>query len=208
MHCSNLHKAASTHSKKTRISNFVKLHPALINPSFTSLYVTVLSNQVICIYPMNAACGGSHWTGYNALTAEINLHVASKRGMSPFVRKLLASYILHVPTGKSCTLHKVSVSSSPNYKISAISENEVDLWSSWIVYWGYRTHFNLWNVLIIWTPDFNYLIHFKSWDEWIFELTSILVPSYELRVMVLLSSGWRATVESLSSVHGSLQWQS
>ena len=157
---------------------------------------------------MNAACGGSHWTSYNALTAEINLHVASKRGMSPFVRKLLASYILHVPTGKSCTLHKVSVSSSPNYKISTISENDVDLWSSWIVYWGYRTHFNLWNVLIIWTPDFNYLIHFKSWDEWIFELTSILVPSYELRVMVLLSSGWRATVESLSSVHGSLQYQS
>ena len=35
------------------------------------------------------------------------------------------------------------------------------------------------------------------------ELTSILVPSYRLRVTVLLSSGCRATVESLSSVHSS-----
>ena len=40
------------------------------------------------------------------------------------------------------------------------------------------------------------------------ELTSILVTSYKLRVTALFSSGCRATVESLSSFHSSLQWQS
>ena len=35
------------------------------------------------------------------------------------------------------------------------------------------------------------------------ELTSLLVPSYRLRVAELLSSDFRATVESLSSVHSS-----
>ena len=38
------------------------------------------------------------------------------------------------------------------------------------------------------------------------ELTSILVPSYRLRVMALLTYGSRATVESLSSVHSSLPY--
>jgi len=40
------------------------------------------------------------------------------------------------------------------------------------------------------------------------ELTSILVPSYKLRIMVLLISSCRATIENLSSVHSFLQWQS
>ena len=35
----------------------------------------------------------------------------------------------------------------------------------------YRTHSNLWNVLIIGTQDFNYLIRSNSWNEWTFEKT-------------------------------------
>ena len=42
------------------------------------------------------------------------------------------------------------------------------------------------------------------------ELTSILVPSHRLRIMALLSSGCRATVDGLTNVQGSSttqQWQ-
>ena len=42
------------------------------------------------------------------------------------------------------------------------------------------------------------------------ELTSILVPSHQLRIMALLSSGCRATVDGLTNVQGSSttqQWQ-
>ena len=36
----------------------------------------------------------------------------------------------------------------------------------------YSTHYNLWNVLIIEMPNFNYLIRFNSWNKWIFEINN------------------------------------
>ena len=36
----------------------------------------------------------------------------------------------------------------------------------------YRTRSNLWNVLIIGTPNLNHLIRSNSWNEWIFEINN------------------------------------
>ena len=37
---------------------------------------------------------------------------------------------------------------------------------------NYRTRSNLWNVLIIETPNFNYVIRSNSWNGWIFEINN------------------------------------
>ena len=44
------------------------------------------------------------------------------------------------------------------------------LFRNWIEY--YRTRSNLWNVVIIGMPNFNYLICSNSWNKWIFEINN------------------------------------